>query len=187
MRWQPTGIIGAQGTPDIDLAVLLLGPGGRVRTEGDFVFYNQPRHPTGLVRRLTKRRDAAGLRDSVEADLGRLDGGVTRVVLAASSGPGGFGAPESDPRLLLHDAGSGTSLAVLPLTPAPSETALVCGLFSRTPTGWDFHATGHGYPGGLIALAADFGITASRRSPPAGQPGFTLPPQGPQFLPRARP
>ncbi|TDC18718.1 TerD family protein, partial [Streptomyces sp. 8K308] len=180
LRWKPTG---TSGTPDIDLSVLLLGPGGRVRTEGDFVFYNQPRHPTGLVRRLPKRRDSAGLRDSVEADLGRLDAGVARVVLAASSDAGGFRAAESGPRLLLQDAaaapGSTAALALLPLAPPPGETALVCGFFGRTASGWEFHAVGRGYAGGLVELAADFGVAAARRpAPPQPDPAFTLPPQG---------
>ena len=191
LRWKPTGTSASPDTPDIDLSALLLGPGGRVRTEGDFVFYNQPRHPTGLVRRLPKRREAAGLRDSVEADLGRLDAGVTRVVLAASSDAGGFRVAESSPRLLLQDAatapGSTAGLALLRLAPAAGETALVCGFFGRTATGWEFHAVGRGYAGGLVALAADFGVTAARRraAPPQPDPSFTLPPQGPQFLPHA--
>ncbi|WP_063784384.1 TerD family protein [Streptomyces sp. SBT349] len=195
LRWTPTGVDGRRGGPDLDLSALLLGTGGRVRSEGDFVFYNQPRHPTGLVRRLSKRRDREGLRDTVEAELARLDGSVTRIVLAASA-DGGFAAERSVPRLILQDtAGTdrGTPLAVLPLTPAPGETAVVCGELVRVANGWEFHASGPGYPGGLVALAAAYGITAAGDPTPTPQrpygypepdPAFTLPPQGPQFLPR---
>ncbi|RKN12074.1 TerD family protein [Streptomyces radicis] len=205
LHWLPTGTDPRRGVPDLDLSVVLLGAGGRVRSEGDFVFYNQPRHPTGLVRRLSKRRDRHGLRDTVEADLGRLDASVTRVVLAASTdGAGGFAAERSMPRLLLHDAAGGAPLAALPLRPAPGETAVVCGELRRSDGGgWEFHASGPGYAGGLVALAAAYGIAAANApepaprprvhtpTPPTGtaygypepDPAFTLPPQGPQFLP----
>ncbi|MDT0443726.1 TerD family protein [Streptomyces johnsoniae] len=203
LRWTPTASGARRPVPDLDLSALLLDASGRVRSEGDFVFYNQPRHPSGLVRRLPKRRDAEGLRDTVEADLARLETSVTRVVLAASA-DGGFEAEASRPRLLLHgaagraDGGAGAAapLAVLPLTPRPGETAVVCGEVLRGARGWEFRATGRGYRGGLVALAADFGITATGHPPPRDprtapltygypqpDPAFTLPPQGPQFLP----
>lgn len=40
LRWTP-----GPGVPDVDASALLLGPDGRVRSDEDFVFYNQPRHP----------------------------------------------------------------------------------------------------------------------------------------------
>ncbi|WP_326599254.1 TerD family protein [Streptomyces sp. NBC_01803] len=196
LRWTPIGRGSGPAVPDLDLSALLVDAGGRVRSEGDFIFYNQPRHPTGLVRRLPKRRDAEGLRDTVEAELTRLDATVRRVVLAVSA-DGDFRAAASRPRLALHDAAAadGAPLAVLPLAPLRRETALVGGELVRVAgNGWEFRASGGGYPGGLIALAADFGITAAnRRAPdprrppaygyPQPDPAFTLPPQGPQFLP----
>ena len=238
LRW--TRADTASGAPSLDVSALLLDAQGRVRSEGDFVFYNQPRHPTGLVRKLAKRPDAAGMRDTVHLDLARLDAEVTRVVLAASvDGADSFHAAAGAPRLLLRDAteGSGlTVLAVLPLRPAADETALVCGECVRGEAGWEFRAVGQGYPGGLVALAADFGIRAAPSpagppeaagppaapapatpppatppsavpvpaappAPPAAagplpaagervpdpDPDFTLPPQGPQFLPSHRP
>ncbi|MGK5531355.1 TerD family protein, partial [Streptomyces sp. URMC 129] len=165
LRWTPTAIGAGPAVPDLDLSALLVDAAGRVRTEGDFVFYNQPRHPSGLVRRLPKRREAEGLRDTVEAELPGLDPTVRRVVLAASA-DGGFRATASRPRLALHDAATpgAAPLAVLPLTPHPRHTALVCGELRRDGTGWTFHASGRGYPGGLVALAADFGITAFDRA-----------------------
>ncbi|PRH76395.1 TetR family transcriptional regulator, partial [Streptomyces solincola] len=94
------------GVPDVDASALLLGRGGRVRSDEDFVFYNQPRHPSGLVRRLSKKRVAEGLTDTVEADLAALDTSVEQVVLAASSDGDTF-ARVRDLRILLYDAGPG--------------------------------------------------------------------------------
>ncbi len=176
LRWTPWGA-GAEAV-DIDLSALLLGAGGRVRAEGDLVFYNQPRHPTGLVRRLPKRRDGQGWLDTVEAELGRLESEVTRLVLAASA-DGGFRAQASRPRLALFDSlggvtggaagGGGTELAVVTLAPGAGETALVCGELVRTPGGWEFRAAAGGCTGGLAELAAGFGVTAS------APPGLDVP------------
>ncbi|MFB4194222.1 TerD family protein [Streptomyces carpaticus] len=210
LRWSPRGPGGA----DLDLSALLLGGTGRVRSPGDFVFYNQPRHPTGLVRRLPKQRDGHGLLDTVEAELARLDPAVGRVVLAASA-ERGFDAARSHPRLLLYGAFATEPLARFAPEPGPGETAVICGELYRSGDGWHFRASGLGFRGGLVALAAEFGVTAAapppsaapqasaapppdpRRGPgygypPAGAlpvappaPDVVLPLQGPQFLPPA--
>jgi stress response protein SCP2 len=169
------------GGRDIDLSALLLGAAGRVRSESDFVFYNQPRHPSGLVRRLPKRRDAEGLMDTVEAELARLEPGVERLVLAASA-ESGFDAAASRPRLVLHDAAGGAELALFALKPEPDEAALVCGELARGGGAWEFRASGEGFNGGLIDLAARFGITATGSAPeppPATRPPAPAPSPSP--------
>ena len=39
----------ASGAPDVDASALLLA-GRKVRSDADFIFYNQPRHASGAVR-----------------------------------------------------------------------------------------------------------------------------------------
>lgn len=205
VHWTPEGG-GRSGVPDVDASMLLLGAGGRVRTEDDFVFYNQPHHPSGLVRRLPKQREQAGFMDAVEARLDRLEHGVHRLVVAVSTdGPPLTAAGVL--QLTLWDTTGGTALAVLPLTvESPTDNALVCGELVRGTTGWAFHAVRRGFPGGLPQLAAAYGVTATPPTgttpvgtPPAGtapqpsaypypqpDPDFALPPQGPQFQPGHR-
>ncbi|WP_369149305.1 TerD family protein [Streptomyces sp. R44] len=150
------------GVPDVDASALLLGPSGRVRSDEDFVFYNQPRHPSGLVRRLPKKRVGDGLTDTVEADLAGLDVSVDRVVIAASSDGGTFRSV-SDLRILLYDAVAGPErepLALFDVTAETGEeTAVICGELYRRGDGWKFRAVGQGYPTGLVGLATDFGIS----------------------------
>ncbi|MGW2301712.1 TerD family protein [Streptomyces sp. NPDC001809] len=157
LRWTP-----GSGVPDVDASALLLGPSGRVRSDEDFVFYNQPRHPSGLVRRLPKKRDSKGLTDTVEADLGSLDPSVDRVVIAASSDGGTFRSV-SDLRILLYDATAGPDAEALALFSVTAETgeetAVICGELYRRGEGWKFRAVGQGYPTGLVGLATDFGIS----------------------------
>ncbi|MFE7704565.1 TerD family protein [Streptomyces sp. NPDC057486] len=156
LRWTP-GV----GVPDVDASALLLGAGGRVRSDEDFVFYNQPRHPSGLVRRLPKRSVAEGLTDTIEADLGALDPSVEQVVIAASSDGAAF-QQVRDLRILLYDAASagGDPLAVFDVRPETGEeTAIICGELYRRGDGWKFRAVGQGYPTGLVGLATAFGIS----------------------------
>ncbi|MET4644151.1 TerD family protein [Streptomyces sp. NBC_00121] len=156
LRWTP-----GAGVPDVDASALLLGTGGRVRSDEDFVFYNQPRHPSGLVRRLPKRSAAEGLTDTIEADLGALDASVEQVVIAASSDGAAF-QQVRDLRILLYDAGSagGEPLAVFDVRPETGEeTAIICGELYRRGDGWKFRAVGQGYPTGLVGLATAFGIS----------------------------
>ncbi|MGA5419123.1 TerD family protein [Streptomyces lavendulocolor] len=158
------------GVPDVDASALLLGTDGRVRSDEDFVFYNQPRHPSGLVRRLSKKRVPEGLTDTVEADLAALDPSVDQVVLAASSDGDTFDRVR-DLRILLYDAGSGATepLAVFEVKPETGEeTAIICGELYRRGEGWKFRAVGQGYPTGLIGLATAFGISVDEAEEAGG-------------------
>ncbi|MFE3139540.1 TerD family protein [Streptomyces scopuliridis] len=156
LRWSP-----GAGVPDVDASALLLGHSGRVRSDEDFVFYNQPRHPSGLVRRLSKKQFGEELTDTVEADLAALDPSVDQVVLAASSDGASF-QHVTDLRILLYDAAAadGEPLAVFDVRPETGEeTAIICGELYRRGDGWKFRAVGQGYPTGLIGLATAFGIS----------------------------
>ncbi|MFD3522859.1 TerD family protein [Streptomyces sp. NPDC058653] len=169
LRWSP-----GAGIPDVDVSALLLGPEGRVRSDEDFVFYNQPRHPSGLVRRLPKKQVPEGLTDTVEADLAALDPSVDQVVLAASSDGASF-QHVRDLRVLLYDAGQadGDPLAVFDVRPETGEeTAIICGELYRRGNRWKFRAVGQGYPTGLIGLATAFGISVDETE---GAPGAAAP------------
>ncbi|BBA97193.1 hypothetical protein RVR_2822 [Actinacidiphila reveromycinica] len=169
LRWSP-----APAAPDVDASVLLLGPDGRVRSDADFVFYNAPRHPSGLARHLPKQRVAEGLTDTVEIDLAALDPGVDRVVVAASCDGGPF-RMVPDLVLALYDAAGpqhAAPLVTFDVVPdTGQETALICGELYRKGTGWKFRALGQGYATGLVGLATEYGIAVDDSEPdPAGPP-----------------
>lgn len=175
LRWTP-----GAGVPDVDASALLIGTGGRVRSDEDFVFYNQPRHPSGLVRRLPKRSLPEGLTDTIEADLNALDPSVDQVVIAASSDGAAFGAVR-DLRILVYDAAAagGEPLAVFDVrAETGEETAIICGELYRRGDGWKFRAVGQGYPTGLIGLATAFGISVDEAEPEPQQPA-PAPPSAP--------
>lgn len=159
------------GVPDVDASALLLQESGRVSSDDDFVFYNQPRHPSGAVRHVGKQ----GSSDTLEVSLEALPGEVERVVLAASADGGTFGQV---PGLVLSisDLSSQTVLARFPMS-ATNETAFVCGELYRRAGGWKFRAVGQGYARGLAGLAADFGISVADEptAPPPDAPFATGP------------
>ncbi|MFF4378745.1 TerD family protein [Kitasatospora sp. NPDC001547] len=189
LRWSAT-----PGAPDVDASALLLGATGKVRSDADFVFYNQPRHPSGLVRHLPKQQTSGGAEiiDTVEVELGKLPADVDRVVLAGSSEGGPF---RSVPglRLLLFDATAGEgapALAEFRIEDAENVTALVAGELYRRSGAWKFRAIGQGYTSGLIGLATDFGITVddAEADPAAARAtGSTATPSAGMLDPRSMP
>lgn len=162
------------GVPDIDVSALLLTSAGRVRDDGDLVFYNQPRHASGAVGHLSRKAGAqpGTTVDAVEVDLLSVEPAVDRIALCASADGGTFGnVPGLSLRLL--DAASGTELARFDMT-AGTETALVGGELYRRQGKWKFRAVGQGYATGLAGLATDFGITVDD-APPTPTPTPTPP------------
>ncbi|WP_405654362.1 TerD family protein [Streptomyces sp. NBC_00019] len=166
------------GVPDADASALLL-VGGKVRSDGDFVFYNQPAHTSGAVRHEGKQNAGGRVVDTLLVDLARVEPAVETVVLAASSDGGSFGQV---PGLYIEvkDAAQGTVIARFDSTGASVETAFVLGEFYRRQGNWKFRAVGQGYSSGLEGLATDFGITVDepqQAAPPAPvAPAVTAPP-----------
>ncbi|MFB7615273.1 TerD family protein [Kitasatospora sp. NPDC056181] len=174
LRWSAT-----PGAPDVDASALLLGADGRVRSDADFVFYNQPRHPTGLVRHLPKQQTSGGteIADTVEVEIGKLPPEVDRVVLAGSSEGGSFRSV-TGLRVLLFDAAGGegaAALAEFAIPEADDVTALVAGELYRRAGSWKFRAVGQGYASGLIGLATDFGITVEDDAAASAAAGSAAP------------
>ncbi|WP_107473873.1 VWA domain-containing protein, partial [Streptomyces griseiscabiei] len=159
---------------DADASALLLRADGRVRDDGDFVFYNQPQHASTAVRHLGKRRgDGGGTTDTIGVDLRALEPEIDRVVLGASADGGTFGQL-SGLRLRLLDAGTGEQLALFDME-ATTETAFIGGELYRRAGEWKFRAVGQGYASGLAGLATDFGIGVD------DEPGATAAAPAPAF------
>ncbi|WP_277441604.1 VWA domain-containing protein [Streptomyces sp. SPB162] len=170
------------GVPDVDASALLLTGAGRVRSDADFVFYNQPEHPTGAVRQVGS---AASGEDVIDVDLGRIEPAVERVVLGASADGGTFGQVPGL-RLRLVDRATEAELARFDMT-ATSETAFLGGELYRRGDGWKFRAVGQGYASGLAGLAQDFGISVDEEPSAATPTPVPLPVPPPPPLPPSGP
>ncbi|MFF5958229.1 TerD family protein [Streptomyces luteogriseus] len=181
------------GVPDADTSALLL-VSGKVRSDADFVFYNQPAHSSGAVRHEGKRDAGGRVTDTLLVDLARVEPEIETLVLAASSEGGAFGQVP-DLYIEVQDAAQGTPVARFDNPGATTETAFVLGEFYRRQGAWKFRAVGQGYSSGLEGLATDYGITVDEPqqaapapvvapAPPAAPPAaaYTPPP-----MPRSAP
>ncbi|WP_329521690.1 TerD family protein [Spirillospora sp. NBC_01491] len=172
------------GVPDADASALLLAETGRVRSDDDFVFYNQPAHTSGAVRHEGKQQGPTVL-DVLAVDLARVEGQIDRIVIAASSDGGTFGQFQGL-YVRVVDAAAGTEVARFDSVGATSETAFVLGELYRRQGAWKFRAVGQGYDSGLGGLASDFGISVddspqeSSAPPPPPQPAAPVQPPAPQ-------
>ncbi|MFE9552050.1 TerD family protein [Streptomyces sp. NPDC006692] len=169
LAWRP-----GPGVPDVDASALLLA-GGRVRSDADFVFYNQPAHSSGAVRHEGKRPGTDAVTDTLFVDLAQVEPAIERVVLAASADGGTFGrVPGLSVRVL--DAATGAEVARFDSQDATVETAFILGELYRRQGAWKFRAVGQGYDSGLEGLATDFGISVDKPHQTPAPAAFSPPP-----------
>ena len=165
LQWAP-----AAGTPDVDASALLLAGSGKVRSDADFVFYNQPDARLGCG---ASRRQATGRRrprptrspSTSRASEPGIERGRDRRV-------GRRRAPSGRCRActcVSLDAASGARTRPLRHHDAAAETAFVFGELYRRQGAWKFRAVGQGYASGLAGLATDFGISVEEPAA-AGRP-----------------
>ncbi|MFC1438806.1 VWA domain-containing protein [Streptacidiphilus sp. N1-10] len=159
----------------LDASAVLVGAGGKVRSDADLVFYNQPEAEGGAVR----HQGGTPGRQSLLLQPERLPAGVERVVIAATLDDGSF-AHVRDLALELHDA-DGAVAAVFPVRSAGRETLLLLGEVYRRQGGWRLRALGQGYDTGLAGLAADFGVAVDDEptAAPAPTPAEAAPAAAP--------
>lgn len=126
---------------DHDVCALLLGDDRKVRSDADFVFYNQPVSPGGAV-------DLDSATNRIRADLARLATDVSSVLLVTSGSPGAV-------RLTVTEE-NGTAHALA--ADSTTETVMVCAELYRRQGGWRLRSVGQGYADGLAGLARDHGV-----------------------------
>jgi len=86
LSWSENG-----GSADVDAAALVLDPGGRVRDDGDFVFYNQPQSVDGSVLHLGRSQTETGVEERIAVSLEDLTHDVGAVAVTASPDGSTFG------------------------------------------------------------------------------------------------
>ncbi|GHB53509.1 stress response protein, TerZ- and CABP1 [Streptomyces umbrinus] len=145
------------GEGDADVSVLLLTADGKVRSDADFYFYNNPVAADGSVQLLGKTPTSDGNEDRITFDLTAIPADVEQVVVAASRYNGGRFGDLDDVRVTLAD-GSGEGLLRFSIEDAGAVGALLFGELYRRAGDWKFRAIGQGYESGLAGLAQDYGV-----------------------------
>ena len=163
---------------DADVSVLLLDENGRVRSNDDFIFYNQPIALDGAVHLRDKIRsepddnDVVLSTDILTLELDDVPESISRIVIAASLDPE-TAITFGDARfvqLRLQRTSDASDLLVYRIEDAQSERALMVGELYRRAGEWRLRAIGQGYSDGLAGLATEFGIDVDSSTEDAGVP-----------------
>lgn len=141
---------------EIDASALLLNAEGKVRSDADFVFYNQPESEDGSVRFLGTGSTEEGAQARLTIDLSAVPEDVHSVALSGSVHSGTFG--ELGKLTLRVVDGAGHSLAEYATADATTESAFVFGEVYRRNGEWKVRAIGQGWDSGLGGLAQDYGV-----------------------------
>ncbi|MCL6289991.1 TerD family protein [Streptomyces sp. JUS-F4] len=147
----------ATGEGDADVSVLLLDGDGKVRSDVDFCFYNNPVAGNGSVQLLGKTPTADGSEDRISFDLDAVPQEIDKVVVAASRYAGSRFGELDDLRLTLADS-TGDGLVRFAVEGTDDVSAVIFGELYRRSGEWKFRAVGQGYASGLAGLATDYGV-----------------------------
>ncbi len=150
---------------DLDASAFLLGAGGRVTSDTDFVFYGNQRHPSGSVESTGDNRSGAGEGDDeqIKVDLSKVPSYIDKIAFTvtiydADERRQNFGMV-SNSYIRVVDEANGQEIIRFDLGEDFSiETAIVVGELYRHNGEWKFNAVGSGFQGGLEALCANYGI-----------------------------
>jgi tellurium resistance protein TerD len=153
------------GDFDLDASAFLLNDQGKVRSDGDFIFYNNTKSSDGSVEHTGDNRTGAGEGDDetikinlagVPADVQKV--AVTVTIHEADARRQNFGQVSSA-FIRVVNAADNSEIARYDLSEdASTETAMVFGEIYRSGSEWKFKAVGQGFAGGLSPLAASYGV-----------------------------
>ncbi|MDG4597090.1 MAG: TerD family protein [Candidatus Contendobacter sp.] len=150
---------------DLDASAFVLDGNGKVLSDQHFVFYNNPKDPSGAVAHKGDNRTGQGEGDDevIEIELGTMPPTAAKVAFVvtihdAEARKQNFGQvgnayirslnAEGEQEIARYDLSEDSS----------TETAMIFGELYRHNDEWKFKAIGQGYAGGLAAVARDYGV-----------------------------
>jgi len=162
----PSAQVAITASEPLDIAALLVTQSGKVRSDDDFVFYNQP---TGPGVRLASPT-------TLQLDLPQVPPDIDKLVLTASldGTRSKTFATVRQISITVSDL-SGAPIARFDPSDLGTETALVLIEVYRRSGSWKIRGVGQGYASGLAGIATDFGITVDEPGPAAARPAAPPP------------
>lgn len=150
---------------DLDASAFLVNKDGKVRSDADFIFYNNKVSTDGSVvhqgDNLTGEGD--GDDEAVKIDLSKVPSDVEKVVFAVTihedqARSQSFGQVQKAYMRVVNDANN-SEIARYDLSEdASTVTAMIFGEIYRAGGEWKFKAIGQGFNQGLGPLASNFGV-----------------------------
>lgn len=152
---------------DLDASMFMLKEDDKVRSDSDFIFYNNKKSADGSVEHLGDNTTGEGEGDdeqvkvnldSVPQDVSKLSVGVT--IHEADTRNQNFGMV-SNAFIRVVNGADNSEIARYDLSEdASTETAMLFGEVYRRGGEWKFKAVGQGFAGGLGPMARNYGVNA---------------------------
>jgi tellurium resistance protein TerD len=150
---------------DLDASLFMVGETGKVRSDADFIFYNQAKSACGSVEHTGDNRTGAGDGDdeSIKVNLANVPANVSRLIVTvtihdAQARQQSFGQVGGAFMRVVNSADN-SEIARFDLSEDYStETAMIFGEVYRHNGEWKFKAIGQGYSGGLYAMCQQYGV-----------------------------
>ncbi|MFG3393497.1 MULTISPECIES: TerD family protein [Streptomyces] len=149
----------------LDVSGLLLTADGKVRSDDDFIFYNQPSGPG-----VTYRAGGGSAPDAIVVDTTAVPPGIEKIVVTASPDAAGQTFQGIEPTATVRNADDGSAIATFTPPRLGAETALVVIEIYLRNGAWKARAVGQGYANGLAGIATDFGVSVEEPAPPVAPP-----------------
>jgi tellurium resistance protein TerD len=150
---------------DLDASLFMVTAGGQVRSDADFIFYNNLKSSDGSVEHTGDNRTGEGEGDDevlyvnlpgVPPEIEKLSVAVT--IHDAQARNQNFGQV-ANAFIRIANKENGQEIARYDLSEDASvETAMIFGEVYRNSGEWKFRAVGQGFAGGLGPLARNFGV-----------------------------
>lgn len=162
----------------LDVSGLLLTADGKVRSDDDFIFYNQPSGPG-----VSHRSGGGSAPDAIVVDTAAVPAGIDKIVITASPDAAGQTFQGIEPTATVRSTDDGSVLASFTPPRLGAETALVIVEIYLRNGAWKVRAVGQGYANGLAGIATDFGVSVEEPAAPAAVPAPTAVPPMPSAPP----
>jgi tellurium resistance protein TerD len=164
LGWDPRTTAGEQF--DLDASALLVTAAGRVRSNADFIFYNQLSTADGSVIHQGDNRTGEGEGDDEQIliDLSLVPAEIEKIVIVVSIDQAearrqNFGQVRDAFCRVVNEDTSNEIVRYDLTEDAAAETCMIFSELYRHNGDWKFRAVGQGYATGLRGIASDFGIS----------------------------
>ncbi|MBY4036564.1 TerD family protein [Rhodococcus fascians] len=153
-----------------DLSALLVNDAGKVRTDADFVFFNQPTGPG------VRLEPGQGGPARLAVSLGAVPSDIEqiRAVITLDDASSNFG--RSAPPVARVSDTAGNVLYEYTIEGLSSESIVIALEIYRRQGSWKVRAVGQGYAGGFAALVTDHGVSVDDAPAPTPPPAPPTPP-----------
>ncbi len=148
---------------DLDAVIFITDDTGKVRSDADFIFYNNKNGPG--VEHMGDNRTGEGDGDDeqVKVDLPSIPAEVKKLVIGvtihdADQRGQNFGQVSNAFVRVVNNAGDAEIVRFDLSEDYSTETAMIFGELYRNNEEWKFKAVGQGFAGGLGALASNHGV-----------------------------